>query len=78
MLYEVITKEKKLPKHVSVKVSQEFKKLKFMQPMSAEATVVRNYIDTILSLPWYERTKSRITSYNVCYTKLLRLEFLVK
>ncbi|HSQ86860.1 MAG TPA: endopeptidase La, partial [Desulfobacterales bacterium] len=57
---EKAIKEKKLPKHVSSKVSQEFKKLKFMQPMSAEATVVRNYIDTILSLPWYERTKSKI------------------
>ena len=53
-------KKKKLPKHVSVKVKQEFKKLKFMQPMSAEATVVRNYIDTILSLPWYEKSKSKI------------------
>jgi len=52
--------KKKLPKHVSTKVEQEFKKLKFMQPMSAEATVVRNYIDTILSLPWYEKTKSKI------------------
>jgi ATP-dependent Lon protease len=57
---EKAIKKKKLPKHVSSKVSQEFKKLKFMQPMSAEATVVRNYIDTILSLPWYERTKSKI------------------
>jgi ATP-dependent Lon protease len=51
---------KKLPKHVSAKVTQEFKKLKLMQPMSAEATVVRNYIDTILNLPWYEKTKSKI------------------
>jgi ATP-dependent Lon protease len=56
---EKAIKEKKLPKHASKKVSQEFKKLKLMQPMSAEATVVRNYIDTILSLPWYERTKSK-------------------
>jgi ATP-dependent Lon protease len=53
-------KKKKLPKHVSGKVKQEFKKLKLMQPMSAEATVVRNYIDTILSLPWYEKSKSKI------------------
>jgi ATP-dependent Lon protease len=53
-------RKKKLPKHVSSKVSQEFKKLKFMQPMSAEATVVRNYIDCILSLPWFEKTKSKI------------------
>jgi ATP-dependent Lon protease len=57
---EKAIKEKKLPKHVSAKVSQEFKKLKLMQPMSAEATVIRNYIDTILSLPWYERTQSKI------------------
>ncbi len=52
--------EKKLPKHVSTKVTQEFKKLKFMQPMSAEATVIRNYIDCILSLPWYEKKRSKI------------------
>ena len=52
--------KKKLPKHVSTKVMSEFKKLKFMQPMSAEATVIRNYIDCILSLPWYEKKKSKI------------------
>ncbi|MDX1775499.1 MAG: endopeptidase La [Desulfobulbales bacterium] len=57
---EEAIKNKKLPEHVSTKVAQEFKKLKFMQPMSAEATVVRNYIDTILSLPWYEKTESKI------------------
>ncbi len=57
---EKAIKKKKLPKHVSAKVEQEFKKLKFMQPMSAEATVVRNYIDTILSLPWYEKDNSEI------------------
>ena len=57
---EKAIKKKKLPAHVSAKVNQEFKKLKLMQPMSAEATVVRNYIDTILSLPWYEKTKSKI------------------
>jgi len=57
---EKAIEDKKLPKHVSAKVTQEFKKLKFMQPMSAEATVVRNYIDTILNLPWYEKTKSKI------------------
>ena len=57
---EKAIKNKKLPKHVSAKGSQEFKKLKFMQPMSAEATVVRNYIDIILSLPWYEKSDSKI------------------
>jgi len=57
---EKAIKKKKLPKHVLTKVMQEFKKLKFMQPMSAEATVIRNYIDCILSLPWYEKKKSKI------------------
>jgi ATP-dependent Lon protease len=35
----------------------ELKKLKLMSPMSAEATVVRNYIDTLVSLPWKKKTK---------------------
>ncbi|MDH5297869.1 MAG: endopeptidase La [Desulfobulbaceae bacterium] len=51
---------KKLPKVAEAKARQEFKKLKMMSPMSAEATVVRNYIDTILSLPWKQKSKSRI------------------
>ncbi|MEW6220482.1 MAG: endopeptidase La [Thermodesulfobacteriota bacterium] len=51
---------KRLPKPVLAKVRAEFKKLALMPPMSAEATVVRNYIDWILSLPWFEKTKSRI------------------
>jgi ATP-dependent Lon protease len=42
------------------KVRAEFKKLKLMSPMSAEATVVRNYIDWLLSLPWYDRTKDKL------------------
>jgi ATP-dependent Lon protease len=41
---------------------KEIKKLRMMQPMSAEATVVRNYIDWILSLPWGEKTEDRTTS----------------
>ena len=53
-------KRKRLPKEAAAKVRHEFKKLKLMSPMSAEATVVRNYIDWILSLPWYERTKDKI------------------
>jgi len=53
-------KKKKLPKHVSQIVWKEFKKLSLMSPMSAEATVVRNYIDWILNLPWYEKTKDVI------------------
>ncbi len=50
-------KRKRLPKEAAAKVRHELKKLKLMAPMSAEATVVRNYIDWILALPWYERTK---------------------
>ena len=45
---------KKMPKEAREKVDHEFKKLKMMPPMSAEATVVRNYIDWILDLPWFE------------------------
>ncbi len=50
-------KRKRLPKEAAAKVRHELKKLKLMAPMSAEATVVRNYIDWILALPWYERTR---------------------
>jgi ATP-dependent Lon protease len=50
-------KRKRMSKEAAAKVRQEFRKLKLMTPMSAEATVVRNYIDWIISLPWYYRTK---------------------
>ncbi len=50
-------KNKKMSKEGTEKAAQELKKLKMMTPMSAEATVVRNYIDWILSLPWYETTE---------------------
>jgi ATP-dependent Lon protease len=53
-------KRKRLSKEAYQRVWQEFKKLKLMSPMSAEATVVRNYVDWILSLPWEERTKDKI------------------
>jgi ATP-dependent Lon protease len=48
---------KKLSKEAKEKVTKEFRKLKMMSPMSAEATVVRNYIDWILTLPWGEYTE---------------------
>ena len=48
---------KKLSKEARVRVERELKKLKMMQPMSAEATVVRNYIDWVISLPWEERSE---------------------
>ncbi len=53
-------KRKKLSQEAASKVRAEFKKLKLMSPMSAEATVVRNYIDWILSLPWYDKTKDKL------------------
>jgi ATP-dependent Lon protease len=53
-------KEKKLPEEAKEKVAREMKKLKMMAPMSAEATVVRNYIDWILALPWGEFTEDRV------------------
>jgi len=53
-------KRKRLSREAHSRVKQEFKKLKMMSPMSAEATVVRNYIDWIISLPWYEKTKVKL------------------
>ena len=47
----------KLSKEAFEKVSAELKKLKNMSPMSAEATVVRNYIDTMLALPWSKKSR---------------------
>jgi ATP-dependent Lon protease len=49
-------KQKKLSEEAQAKVKKELKKLKMMHPTSAEATVVRNYIDWILSLPWESKT----------------------
>ena len=46
-----------LPKDARKKVDAELKKLKLMSPMSAEATVVRNYIDTVIGLPWRKKSK---------------------
>ncbi|MBI2501235.1 MAG: endopeptidase La [Deltaproteobacteria bacterium] len=53
-------KTKKMSAEGTKKVKKELKKLKMMSPMSAEATVVRNYIDWILSLPWYEVTEDKL------------------
>ena len=50
---------KKLSKEAREKADTELKKLKSMSPMSAEATVVRNYLDWILGIPWQERTRVR-------------------
>src|SRR5215213_3801152 len=53
-------KAARMPKDARKKVEAELKKLRLMSPMSAEATVVRNYIDSIVSLPW--RKKSKIST----------------
>src|SRR5687767_8615815 len=50
-------KSARMPKDARKKAEAELKKLKLMSPMSAEATVVRNYIDAIVSLPWKKRSK---------------------
>jgi len=47
----------KLSKEAKEKALQELKKLRSMSPMSAEATVVRNYLDWLLSIPWHKRSR---------------------
>ncbi|MCG6933008.1 MAG: endopeptidase La [Gallionella sp.] len=46
-----------MPKEARTKAESELKKLRLMSPMSAEATVVRNYIDVLVGLPWKKKTK---------------------
>lgn len=59
--FEDKLKKKKMSKEAEQKVKKEIKKLKQMSPMSAEATVGRNYIDWLLSIPWKdEKTDDRI------------------
>ena len=50
-------KAAKMPKEALKKAEGELKKLKLMSPMSAEATVVRNYLDVLIGLPWTTKTK---------------------
>ena len=54
-------KQKKLSEEAQKKVKQEIKKMQMMAPMSAEATVVRNYIDWLLDMPWAEKTDNTYT-----------------
>src|SRR3546814_11280334 len=55
-LEDLIAKTK-LSKEARDKAQQELKKLRNMSPMSAEATVVRNYLDWLLQIPWKKRSK---------------------
>ena len=50
-------KSAKMSKEAETKALAELKKLKMMSPMSAEATVVRNYVDTLVALPWRKKSK---------------------
>ena len=54
---EEALKTKRMSKEATAKVKKELKKLKMMHPTSAEATVVRNYIDWILQLPWFDKSE---------------------
>ncbi len=58
-----------MSKDAMAKAQSELKKLKLMSPMSAEATVVRNYLDTLLALPW--KKKSRISKDLAAAEKIL-------
>ncbi len=55
-------KQKNLSREAQTKVKKELKKLRMMAPMSAEAAVVRNYVDWVLALPWGRRPKRSWTS----------------
>ncbi len=52
--------QKEMSEEATQRLTRELKKLKMMSPMSAEATVVRNYIDWVLALPWAEVTEDRL------------------
>ena len=52
-------KEKELSEEAQGKIAKELRKLKMMHPTSAEATVVRNYIDWVIALPWGDKTEER-------------------
>ena len=56
---EAKIKATKMTKEASEKALSELKKLRSMSPMSAEATVVRNYLDWMLAIPWNQRSKTR-------------------
>ncbi len=58
----------KMPKEVEKKCMSELRKLKNMSPMSAEATVVRNYLDWMIDLPWFKKDKVNVDLNNAIKT----------
>ncbi len=55
--FEKQLEERDIPEDAKEKIGSELKKLKMMSPMSAEATVIRNYLETIFSLPWDKKSR---------------------
>jgi ATP-dependent Lon protease len=53
-------RNKKMSDEAADRLKRELKKLKMMSPMSAEATVVRNYIDWVIGLPWFDKTEEQL------------------
>ncbi len=53
----------KIPKKIKKKIKLELKKLKIMPLLSSESTVIRNYIDWIIQIPWYKKTKTKKNLY---------------
>jgi len=53
-------KRTRMSKEASTKAREELRKLKMMQSMSPEATVIRNYIEWLIDLPWFSKSKSRL------------------
>ena len=65
-------KETKLSKEAREKAHAELKKLRSMSPMSAESTVVRNYLDWLLSIPWKKRSRvKRDLAAALCWTRTI-------
>src|SRR3546814_8027055 len=62
----------KMSKEAKAKAQAELKKLRAMAPMSAEATVVRNYLDTLIGLPWgkKDRKSTRLKSSHSCAARM--------
>jgi ATP-dependent Lon protease len=56
---ETRIRKKRLPKEAAGVVRRELEKLKMMAPMSSEATVIRNYIDWMISLPWFRKNRAK-------------------